>query len=336
MAFTIARHKGIGGSDVAALCGLDRRKSAYQLWMEKRGLLPESLMREENERMLFGKLLERPIGQEFARRTGRRIARQRRTLRAPDARHQLANIDYWEFLDGRADPKGVLECKNVDSSRRRDWTTGGVPDRYYLQLQHYLMVTGCGYGSFAVLFGGNQLVYFDVERDEATVFRLRALEADFWRRVRTGEAPDFSYDEAGAELIQHIYSTATAGKSVTLDAPDAQAKVARLLAVKAQIKAREAVKVELETWLKYQMRDAEKALVPGIARISWASSSRQSLDVEALRRAHPGLVAQFQVEQSQRRFLVMPYKEFEVAADDGVADDAPITVTTGVRQIQLD
>lgn len=31
------RNKGIGGSDVATICGLNKYKSALELWMEKLG-----------------------------------------------------------------------------------------------------------------------------------------------------------------------------------------------------------------------------------------------------------------------------------------------------------
>ena len=31
------RRKGIGGSDVAAIMGLNKWKSAYQIWLEKTG-----------------------------------------------------------------------------------------------------------------------------------------------------------------------------------------------------------------------------------------------------------------------------------------------------------
>ena len=119
---TIQRSKGIGGTDASVICGVSQYKTAYELYLEKRG----ELLREDadNELMRFGRRFEKPIADEFAFRTGRRMWRQRRTLRHPEHTFLLANIDRWQM---REEIKGVYEGKNHNWRLRNEWVQGGVP-----------------------------------------------------------------------------------------------------------------------------------------------------------------------------------------------------------------
>ena len=50
------RTKGIGGSDASIIAGLNPYKSVYQLWQEKRGMMP--FEEAENDFTHFGTVLE--------------------------------------------------------------------------------------------------------------------------------------------------------------------------------------------------------------------------------------------------------------------------------------
>ncbi|MDU4479989.1 YqaJ viral recombinase family protein, partial [Clostridium sp.] len=56
------RKKGIGGSDVATICGLNKYKSALELWMEKRGYKQDE---EAGESAYWGTTLEHIVREEF-------------------------------------------------------------------------------------------------------------------------------------------------------------------------------------------------------------------------------------------------------------------------------
>lgn len=326
---TIQRTSGIGGSDVGVLCGLSPRKTPYELYLLKRGELePDD---SDNEYMRFGRRLEKPIADEFAYRTGRKTWRQRRTLRHPQHKFLLANIDRWQV---RGHETGVYEGKNSDWRMRSLWTQGGVPDTYYLQLQHYLLVTGCPFGSFGVLFGGNELHYFDIERDEATIAQILALSLDFWRRVKEGDPPDYSFGEAGASLVKRMYARGIPKKSIVLEGAEAEAKIKRLLQLKQAIKTRETEEKDLETWLKLQLGDAEYATFIGLAKVSWTNSERKGVDLDRLRLDHARLLEDYQKLTTSRRFSVSPFDPDSVE-EDTTEDDKTIIVTSGVRQIEL-
>lgn len=326
---TVARSKGIGGSEVGTLCGLNKYRTPYELYLLKRKQLPED--NTDDERRRFGRRLEKPIADEFAFRTGRPIKRAPHTFRHPLHRHLLANVDRLQWRNGEP---GVYEGKNVDWHLRRTWTDGGVPEVYYLQLQHYLLVTGYNYGSFGVLFGGNEFHSFDVERDQSTIDQLLALEMDFWQRVQEGRPPDFSFGEAGAALVKRMYALAIPKTSIILDTPEAEGKLRRLFQLKGAIKAREAELLDLESWIKLQMGTADHGVFPGVAKIGWGNVPRRYVDLERLRKEHATLVAKYEEERISRRFTVTNLTDDPVP-EDVDTDSPPIIITTGVRQIEL-
>lgn len=325
---TIKRSKGIGGSDVAVLCGLSKYKTAYQLYLEKRGELPVD--NTDSEIMRFGRRLEKPIADEFAFRSGRKVWRQRKTLKHPEHKFILGNIDRWQERD---EVRGVYEGKNANWMQRKMWLDGGVPQGYYLQLQHYLLVTGCTFGTFGVLFGGNEFHAFDVERDEETIENILALEIDFWRRVQEGDPPDFAFGEAGAALVKRMHKTATPTKEYLFEGPEAEAKIRRLIQLKAVIKDREGQEKDLETWLKMQMGDAEFGLFPGLAKFSWKNGSRKSLDMERLKREQADVLNPYWQETPTRTFRTTVLNDEPVEVSSELDKEESIVVTTGVRQI---
>jgi putative phage-type endonuclease len=327
---TIQRSKGIGGTDVAVLCGLSKYKTAYELYLEKRGeiLKPDV----DNELMRFGRRLEKPIADEFAFRSGRKVWRERKTLKHPVYKFALANIDRWQERDGE---KGVYEGKNAGLFQRRIWLDGGVPTSYYLQLQHYLFVTGCRFGTFGVLFGGNEFHAFDVERDEDTIAQVLELESDFWQRVKDGNPPDFAFGEAGAALVKRMYAQAKAGTEHLFEGVEAEAKIRRLLQLKSIIKDREQQVEDLETWIKLQMGEAEFGLLPSVAKFSWKNGTRKSLDMDRLKQEHAELLVAYQQEKATRTFRITSLTEElgEMRPED---KEDTIVTTTGVRQIELE
>lgn len=181
------RRLHIGGSDAAAACGVDPHKSVTTLYYEKTGEL--DLSKEENEFMKWGSLIEPLVAAEYASRTGRKVrrAKHRVSKRYP---YMAANVDRMIVGDPRG--PGVLECKCIGSFS--PWAgvknPDGQPDKHYLQMQHYLSVTGYSWGSFAYLVGGNKLVWFDVDRDQGTIDMLVEMEARFWEHVLSKTPPD--------------------------------------------------------------------------------------------------------------------------------------------------
>lgn len=178
------RNLGIGGSDAAVIAGLNRWKSPFQLWLEKTGQAePEDL--SDNEYVYWGTVLEQAVADRFCELTGKKVRRQGMVQSTSDE-WLLANIDRMVVGENAG-----LECKTANGFSAKQWDGDAVPDSYYLQCQHYMMVTGCDIWYIAVLIGGNHFVYKKIPRNEEDIAALYAAEKAFWEKnVKGGEMPD--------------------------------------------------------------------------------------------------------------------------------------------------
>ena len=214
------RAKGIGGSDAAVVCGLSPWKSAYELYLEKRGEIPRSSAIDPNAAH-WGTVLEATVADEYARRTGRKLRNIIDHFVSKDHDWQRAEVDrHIVAIDDGLGP-GVLECKTSGAFNRNVWGPDGstsFPEWYLLQVQHQLAVTGWQWGALAVLIGGRDYRIYPVQRDDDLINDLINIEAAFWQRVVDGNPPDIDFDhQSTAALMDRLYP-GTNGVTITLDA----------------------------------------------------------------------------------------------------------------------
>lgn len=177
------RMTGIGGSDMPAVLGVDRFRTATDVWHEKLGLAPP---REVTGPMRRGLALEPIAAQMYAEHSSYSL------LPGAFARH--AEI---EWLIGHVDryvvaPQvGVLEAKCPNAHTFGECQRSGLPDGWYVQGQHYLALTGYSWCAFAVLSAERwELIVLDVRRDEDMIARLTEAGHRFWRCVLDREPPE--------------------------------------------------------------------------------------------------------------------------------------------------
>lgn len=84
------RRTGIGGSDVAAILGLSPWRTPYQVWEDKTGRSDDQ---EETPALYWGRLLEDPIRQAYADRTGLTVTKPDRMFTSEAHPFMLANLD---------------------------------------------------------------------------------------------------------------------------------------------------------------------------------------------------------------------------------------------------
>lgn len=304
------RKGGLGGSDAAAVVGLSPYKSPFQLYLEKRGEVPED--EEETLAMEMGNLLEEPVAQLYVRRTKRQIRRHPTRVSATHP-HMLVNVDRMIVNDARG--PGYLEIKTTN-----DWTGKGIqgvddiPDHFILQGQHGLAVTDWEWMSFAILIGGSRFVWFDVERNDEVIAELIKQEGEFWERVQTGNAPPVDGSTRTGELIKRMYPR-DAGKVLTIDAPELIRAAKEMAEAKAQVKLEEALITASENLLKSALGDASKAILPGFGEISWKNNKdgiKEWVDLDVLKADYPEAYAacfKREPKTGARPFLLKPAKE---------------------------
>ena len=196
------RKKYIGGSDASAILGLNGWKTNVQLWEEKTGrVIPEDI--SSKPYVQFGINAE-PIIRELFQ------------LNYPQ--YKLSYVENWSHvndampwaaasLDGELTEittgrKGIWECKTseiVSSMSKEKWS-GRLPDNYFAQLIHYLMVReDCDFAHLTALLTFKfsekelyqQIKNYHIERKDVLddIEYLTQEEKKFWKQVQERKRP---------------------------------------------------------------------------------------------------------------------------------------------------
>ncbi|QJC52752.1 endonuclease [Paenibacillus albicereus] len=201
------RRKGIGGSDVAAICNMSRYKSAMSVYLDKIGELPPL---EDNPKMAAGRKMEPLIADWFADDTGYKVQKRNAIFKHPEYEFMFANIDRW--LPGL---NAGLECKNTSEYAKDDWAGTQAPTEYILQCNHYMAVTGAARWFIAVLIGGWNFQWRVIERDEELISNLITIESNFWHdNVQAKQPPAFSHQDS--QYLNDLYPQSEPSKKVDL------------------------------------------------------------------------------------------------------------------------
>lgn len=287
-AWLAERRKGIGGSDVAAILGLSRWRTAVDVWLDKRGLSAEHL---ETEAMRFGTLLEPIVLDEFTRRTGYEVRRGLPIQTSEEHPWMLASLD--GLIE---DELAIVEAK---TARTADgWGEDGsadIPVYYHTQVAHYMAVTGAKIAYVPVLIGGQDFRIFAVDRDEGFIADLIEAEREFWEANVLAGIPPAPTTAADALLLWARDN----GTSVEADDELAET-VAKLKAVKAEIKVLEERAAFLDDRLRIAFAEHATLTHRGQVLATFKAQTARRLDVKSLESAHPGIASAFRRESTSR------------------------------------
>lgn len=189
----------IGGSDASAIVGMNPYKTNVDLFKEKAySIEPEDI--SDKPYVKYGTEAEKHLRELFKLdypeyQVGYVENNMFTNDKYPWAH---ASLDGWLLdQDGR---KGVWECKttNILQSRQKEKWDHRIPDNYYIQVLHYLMVTEF---DFVVLkaqlkseFNGDvylQTRHYKIERSEVEedIQYLIDAERSFWESVQVKKEP---------------------------------------------------------------------------------------------------------------------------------------------------
>lgn len=141
------RFKGIGSSDSSTVLGLNPYKNTQQLYREKKGIIiPEDI--SDKDFVRYGIEAEEHLRKlfelDFPEYT---VYYQPDTiLQRNDKEYLLASPD--GMLIDKDNRLGVLEIKTTNilqSLQKEKWKDGHLPDNYYIQCLHQLLVSGADY-----------------------------------------------------------------------------------------------------------------------------------------------------------------------------------------------
>ena len=289
------RRKAIGGSDAAAIIGLNDYSSPMMIWLDKMGKLPE---KEENEAMRLGHDLEDYVARRFTEATGKKVRKRNAIIYNDKYPFAHANIDR-EIVGENA----ILECKTTSALALKKFKNGNYPQNYYVQVMHYMAVTGAKKAYIAVLVLQKDFYWFEVDRDEDEIAALMNAEETFWNFVQAKKEPPAIAIDLDALKEAHPNSN-----GITVDLFGKDAAMERYLGLKAQAKVLDTEMEAIEADLKQTLGDNEAGKGENYT-VSWKGSPRNNFNMNAFKAMYPEInLAPFYETSVSRRFTVKKNK----------------------------
>jgi putative phage-type endonuclease len=188
-AWLLARRSHITATDVAAILGLSPWKDAMGVYADKVVAAPAD-PGDPAEHLIWGRVLEAPIADEFARRSGRQLLNGGTLLESRETPMLAVTLDREQIDPARPTP-GVYEGKTVTAWLARDWKHDAPPpDHVMLQVQTQLLVTRATWATVFALIGGNSPVAIEVEANQEVQEVILAAVLDFWQLVERRQPPE--------------------------------------------------------------------------------------------------------------------------------------------------
>jgi putative phage-type endonuclease len=195
-----ARKGSIGASESGAVCGRSKWAQPYDVWAQKTGRRGPI---EETSAMRLGTYLEPYVIGEYVRQVGLNMLYVNTDM--PILRHKK-----YDWLTATPDAlvsvpdetPYLIEAKVVRGLVSDEWGTpyalcndsDVMPDHYFYQVQHQLLVSGLLRCDLVVLFvvTGEVRVY-RIDRAFDAVQEITAKTQALWRLVEANEPPDFIF-----------------------------------------------------------------------------------------------------------------------------------------------
>lgn len=192
------RKTGLTGTDIGAIVGLNKKKSALAVWLDKTNA--EVVVQEDKEIFRMGRDLEPYVAKRFEEVMGKKTKEYKWMVSSLEYPFMMANIDY--LIDGE---NAALECK---VSKFEDIWEDGLPPSYEMQCQHYMYVMGFDKMYLAVYIIGEDFRVYEINRDEETMKMLVELEVKFWEENVLGlKMPEPDGSEAYNRELNGMYGS---------------------------------------------------------------------------------------------------------------------------------
>lgn len=189
----------IGGSEAAAVLGMNPWMTNVDLWRQKKGLTTRKEI-GDLAAVEYGKQAEEHIRAIFALDHPSLVVHyEPENLWTNDAMPWAhASLDGW--MDG-PEGKGVLEIKTTNvtpASAKKKWD-GMIPQNYFAQILHYMAVTEADFAILKALqrygYGEDDVFQvmkeYRIEREEVEddIRALMEAEREFWESLQGNEEP---------------------------------------------------------------------------------------------------------------------------------------------------
>ncbi|RMD58527.1 hypothetical protein D6833_12830 [Candidatus Parcubacteria bacterium] len=302
------RKKGVTGSEIAAVAGLNPWKSPVEVWEEKVGLREPP---EQNFHMERGTYLESGLIKWLEAREGYRVDPVP-TLQSKQ--HELVIAS----PDGAAhEPEGDVLLAAVEvkcPSTSRDWEDpeikpDGIPIYYLPQTIWEMAVLEIDRCDVAALLKGDLKVYRISWNQQLFEALLRKAE-EFWKYVEREEPPPLDHTEASRRLLERFFPREKV-EELKESPRELEPLVLEYRSVRQQLDELDKQRKLLENRIKQEIGEAA-GLVGPWGKITWkATKDRQTIDLKALRAEAPEVAERFTVTKPGSRVFRVTWRDEE-------------------------
>ena len=285
----------LGGTDIAAIIGLDENRDAFSVWCDKHGQLEKQ---PPTWRMKYGKLIERCVIEAYTDITGRETIFLDKTFRDP-ARPWIA---YTPDAICAHEARGV-DAKVVAWDQRPNWgdKPKDIPEKVQCQVHWYMACMDYPLWDVLAIVGGDEPKYYTFERDRELEDDLMAYAEHWWRHYIIGdERPPLGITDAASRYLKERFPRHRT------QLRRAEPHEVILLEEYAQVRAEEeqvqAERVRLEHELKEAIGDGE-GLTWSRGKFTWKNT--RDATVTDWERLANRLMASYEAES--KRVLVEEY-----------------------------
>ena len=274
------REKRIGGSDIGAILGVNKYKSIIDVYIDK----TEGSNFEGNEATFWGHLHEATIMKVFAQKH-----REFNVYQAPYSvvnDFLIANLD-GVLKDRNTGDYGVLEIKTTNTFNYKDWEGDVIPQYYYAQVQHYLMLTGYKFAYIAVLIGGNHYKDFKIERNEEDINLIKNKATEFYQENLLKKIPPMP--DGSDAYMNHL-------KKKAIDYLEEKAAKVKELGKQINSLKKDQDLLKEEIMLELINNGTQKGVA---GKLKFNIQTKKSADLEAMIKANQKLVEEYKELESK-------------------------------------
>ncbi len=263
-----ARRQAITATDAGAILGVSKFASRMDVYLDKLGERPEI---EQTSWMLAGNRMQRTIIDWWAEQANVGVVHaEPYTFTRKGMSRIGASLDAV-----RADNNQPIDAKNIGWKTAEWGEEGGdrMPLTYAVQLAVQMHVLDVDHAYLPVLFGGRDLVCYEMERDRDLEASVVGQCLDFWAQyVDTRTPPPVDGSEAWTDYLKRTFAKHT---DVVIRATPEQCEAALALHVaKEQLEEVERTVDRLKNELRNAI-GANYAIEGPMFRATWALSKDQ-------------------------------------------------------------
>lgn len=169
------RKNYLGGTDLAAICGLSPYRTALDVYLDKTS---DDIAENTNSAMRWGSLLEDVIAKAYSEDTGYDVTIEPNTIYHPSIKFLGANIDRWAN-----NKTHILECKTAGFTKSKEWGDSGtdqIPESYLIQVAYYAAICNVSKVDIAVLIGGQDFRIYTYVKNNNLEDKLIKIACNFW------------------------------------------------------------------------------------------------------------------------------------------------------------